>query len=323
MKLIIIANRLPLKGTRNAENEIEFSRSEGGLTTGMDSLDTSFEKHWVGWPGTFTDTEQEEIQITKHLEKFNFHPVFLTQDQIQNYYEGYSNSTLWPLCHYFYAFVEYENKYRTAYHEVNDLFCRATLPFIEPGDVVWVQDYQLMLLPQMLRKSTEDISIGYFHHIPFPSYELFRVLPQRADLLKGLLGADLIGFHTHEYMRHFVSAAERVLDVRFSLDQVSLNDRIAHVDAFPMGINFQLYYDAILQPEVQEIATDLKKNYGNHKLMLSVDRLDYSKGILHRIKGFARFLENHPEYKEKISLTMIVVPSRDSVDQYAELKTKI
>ncbi len=323
MKLIIIANRLPLKATRTENNSFEFTRSEGGLTTGMDSLDTSIEKHWVGWPGAYAETSEEENEITKHLEEFRFHPVFLSQDQVLNYYEGYSNSTLWPLCHYFYAFVEYENKYREMYREVNELFCKAALPFIEPGDIVWVQDYQLMLLPQLLRKSTHDISIGYFHHIPFPSYELFRVLPERAELLNGLLGADLVGFHTHEYMRHFVSAAERVLDLRFTLDQVSLNNRIAHVDAFPMGINFPLYYDAILQPEVQLKAAELRKNYGDHKLILSVDRLDYSKGILHRIKGFSKFIEHHPEYKEKISLVMIVVPSRDTVDQYADLKTKI
>jgi len=323
MKLIIIANRLPLKASRTENNSFEFSRSEGGLTTGMESLDTSIEKHWVGWPGTYAETPEEEKEIVDHLETFHFHPVFLSPDQIQNYYEGYSNSTIWPLCHYFYAFVQYDNVFREAYKEVNSLFCKAALPFIEPGDIVWVQDYQLMLLPQMIRQSTENISIGYFHHIPFPSYELFRVLPERAELLKGLLGADLIGFHTHEYMRHFVSAAERVLDLRFSLDKVSLNNRFAHVDAFPMGINYSLYYDAILDPDVQKIALELKKNYGNHKLILSVDRLDYSKGILHRLKGFSRFLENNPEYKEKISLAMIVVPSRDNVDQYADLKTKI
>jgi trehalose 6-phosphate synthase/phosphatase len=323
MKLIIIANRLPVKATKNENNQFEFSRSEGGLTTGLDSLTMDVEKHWVGWPGTFAESEQEEQQITDHLKKLNFHPVFLKEDQILNYYEGYSNSTLWPLCHYFYTYIEYEKIYWDTYKEVNELFNQATLSFIEPGDIVWVQDYQLMLLPQMIRKSADDVSIGYFHHIPFPSYELFRVLPERAELLEGLLGADLIGFHTHDYMRHFVSAAERVLDMRFKLDQVLLNNRIAYVDAFPMGINYELYNQAILKPEVQEIANTLRENYGKHKLILSVDRLDYSKGIVHRLKGFAQFLENHPEYREKVSLAMIVVPSRDNVDRYANLKTKI
>ncbi len=323
MKLIIVANRLPLKATKTEENIFEFIRSEGGLTTGLDSLKIDVEKHWVGWPGAFAETPEEENQITEYLQPFNFHPVFLTPDQIQEYYEGYSNSTLWPLCHYFYSFVEFETKYWQTYKQVNELFSQAALPFIEPGDIVWVQDYQLMLLPQLIRKSTEDISIGYFHHIPFPSYELFRVLPERAELLNGLLGADLVGFHTYDYMRHFVSASERVLDLRFKLDEVILDNRIVSVDSFPMGINYELYNDAILLPSVQQKALELKKNYGTHKLILSVDRLDYSKGILHRLKGFALFLENHPEYKEKVSLAMIIVPSRDNVDRYADLKTKI
>ena len=323
MKLIIISNRLPLKATKTENDGFEFVRSEGGLTTGLASLEMDLEKHWIGWPGAYAETREEQDQITSHLEPFDFHPVFLTPDQIQDYYEGYSNSTLWPLCHYFYSFVEYENKYWESYKEVNNLFCQAALPFIEPGDIVWVQDYQLMLLPQLLRKSIGNISIGYFHHIPFPSYELFRVLPERAELLNGLLGADLIGFHTHDYMRHFVSAAERVLDVRFKLDQVFRSNRIAYVDAFPMGINYNLYHDAILEDSVQQKAIELNNNFGLHKLILSVDRLDYSKGILHRLKGFALFLEKHPEYKEKVSMAMIIVPSRDSVDRYADLKTKI
>lgn len=323
MKLFIISNRLPIKANRNENNELEFTRSEGGLTTGMDSLTMDVEKHWIGWPGTYTESEEEEKLISEHLEKFNFHPVFLSSDQILNYYEGYSNSTLWPLCHYFYTFIEYENLYWNTYKQVNELFARTTLNLIGPNDIVWVQDYQLMLLPQMIRKSVDNVSIGYFHHIPFPSYELFRVLPERAELLEGLLGADLIGFHTHDYMRHFVSAAERVLDIRFRFDQVLLNNRIAYVDAFPMGINFDLYYNAIQQPEVQSKVDAMRETYGKHKLILSVDRLDYSKGIVHRLRGFAQFLENHPEYREKVSLAMIVVPSRDSVDRYASLKTKI
>jgi len=323
MKLIIISNRLPLKAVKSESGTFEFSRSEGGLTTGLDSLEMDVEKHWVGWPGAFAETSEDKEEITKHLDPLKFHPVFLTSDDIQNYYEGYSNSTLWPLCHYFYAFVEYENKYWESYKEVNEMFCQAAIPIIEPGDIVWVQDYQLMLLPELLRKAVPGISIGYFHHIPFPSYELFRVLPERDELLNGLLGADLIGFHTYDYMRHFVSAGERVLDLHFKLDQVSLENRIAYVDAFPMGINYTLYNDTAILPQVQQKAKELKKSFGPHKLILSVDRLDYSKGIIHRLKGFALFLEKHPEYKEKVSMALIIVPSRDKVDRYADLKTKI
>ncbi|BEG98360.1 bifunctional alpha,alpha-trehalose-phosphate synthase (UDP-forming)/trehalose-phosphatase [Bacteroides sedimenti] len=323
MKIFIISNRLPVKAVKTESDNFEFIRSEGGVATGLSSLEMPMEKHWIGWPGVYAENDAEKETIIAHLRPHNYHPVFLSPNQIQNFYEGYSNSTLWPLCHYFFTYIEYENKYWESYKEVNKLFCEVAIPLIEPGDIVWVQDYHLMLLPQMLRHTVEGISIGYFHHIPFPSYELFRVLPERAELLNGLLGADLIGFHTHDYMRHFVSAAERVLDLRFKLDQVLLDNRMVYVDAFPMGINYSLYHDAILKREVQQKAVELKKSYGTHKLILSVDRLDYSKGILHRLRGFDLFLEKHPEYKEKVSLAMIIVPSRGKVDRYAGLKTKI
>lgn len=323
MRLIIISNRLPVKANQKENGEISFQRSEGGLATGLGSLETNIEKHWIGWPGIYTQTEKDEDLITKELSKENYHPVFLTQEHIDNYYEGYSNKIIWPLCHYFFSNIEYERVYWKFYQEANELFCQAALKIIQPGDIVWVHDYQLMLLPNMLRKNMEDISIGYFHHIPFPSYELFRLLPERADILNGLFGADLIAFHTHDYMRHFISSSYRVLGFDFNLDEIQIGNRVAHVDTFPMGINYEQYYDAILNPEVQQIAQNLKKDFGENKLILSVDRLDYSKGILHRLKGFAQFLENHPEYKEKISLVMVVVPSRDNVDIYADLKTKI
>lgn len=323
MKLIIIANRLPVKATKKGYNDFEFVRSEGGLTTGMDSLSLDVEKHWVGWPGTFAEDEIEEYTIKSHLETLNFHPVFLTPDQVENYYEGYSNNVLWPLCHYFYTYIEYEKKYWEAYKIVNEVFKNVAIPIIEPGDVVWVQDYQLMLLPRLLRTEANEISIGYFHHIPFPSYELFRIIPERDELLEGLLGADLIGFHTHDYMRHFVSAVERVLGMKFKFEQLFVDNRVVSVDNFPMSINYELYNDAILQDSVKQKVQELKESIGKQKLILSVDRLDYSKGILHRLKAFAQFLDNNPEYQEKVSMAMIVVPSRDTVDRYSELKTKI
>ena len=166
--------------------------------------------------------------------------------------------------------------------------------------------------------------IGYFHHIPFPSYELFRILPERAEILKGLLGADFIAFHTHDYMRHFISAAERVLHMDFSLDETRIGNRIVRVDALPMGINYDLYHNVSQQENVwQGYRTNPYSCLANINLILSVDRLDYSKGILHRLYGFASFLEHHPEYHGKVTLAMVIVPSRDHVGSYAELKTRI
>lgn len=322
MGLYIISNRLPLK-VNKTENEYFYERSEGGLATGLGSLQDFDEKKWIGWPGLFTEVNEEKDEIRAGLLTHNFHPVFLSEEQIRNYYEGYSNSMIWPLCHYFYTYIQYETKFWESYQEVNRLFCDEAVKLLKPGDMVWIQDYQLMLLPAMLREKINGLSIGYFHHIPFPSYELFRVLPERAKILKGLLGADLIGFHTHDYMRHFISAAYRVLGLESDLDEIHYGDRVIHVDAFPMGINYDLHFNAILDNAVLEKSNEFRKNFGNHKLVLSVDRLDYSKGIIHRLKGFAQFLENNPEYRGEVSLVMVVVPSRDSVDRYSDLKTKI
>ena len=322
MALYIISNRLPLKVSKT-DNEYVYERSEGGLATGLGSLQDFKEKKWIGWPGIFSDNKKEKEEIRAGLISENFYPVFLSEAQNRDYYEGYSNSMIWPLCHYFYTYIQYETKFWESYQEVNRLFCDEAVKILKPGDMVWIQDYQLMLLPAMLRERVEGISIGYFHHIPFPSYELFRVLPERAEILKGLLGSDLIGFHTHDYMRHFISAAYRVLGLDSDLDEIHFNDRIIHVDAFPMGINYELHHDAILDETVQKMAIQFRQNFGNHELILSVDRLDYSKGIIHRLKGFAQFLENNPEYRGEVSLVMVVVPSRDSVDRYSELKTKI
>jgi trehalose 6-phosphate synthase/phosphatase len=321
MRLIIISNRLPVKVSTN-EEEMTFTRSEGGLATGLGSLEMASEKHWIGWPGLYTEEEFEQQYITAKLAEENFHPVFLSPDQIEDYYEGYSNSVLWPLCHYFYTYIEYDTKFWDAYRKVNRLFCEEAMKIIQPEDTVWVQDYQLMLLPAYLREKMPGLSIGYFHHIPFPSYELFRVLPDRADLLKGLMGADLIGFHTHDYMRHFISTAYRVLGVDCLLDEINYENRMVHVDTFPMGINFPLHFKAVENEVIKSTAVTLKEQFGHHKIILSVDRLDYSKGILHRLRGFEQFLDRNPEYCESVSMVMVVVPSRDSVEKYADLKTR-
>jgi len=322
MKIFIIANRLPVQIERHADG-LRVTPSAGGLATGLGSLETTAEKYWIGWPGIHAETEGEKTEIRDALRVHNFFPVFLDQDEIENYYEGYSNSTIWPLCHYFPSYVEYKSAYWEAYQTVNERFAEAARPLVEAGDAVWVQDYQLMLLPALLRACCPGIGIGYFHHIPFPSYELFRALPERKALLNGLLGADLIGFHTHDYMRHFISTVYRVLNLNCHLDEINLRDRIVHVDTFPMGINYDHYRSSAEQPDVIAETDRLKEMLGQQSVILSVDRLDYSKGILHRLEAFAGFLDAHPEYREEVSLAMIVVPSRDSVEKYADLKEGI
>ncbi len=322
MKYVIISNRLPFTITHK-NGGLHLARSSGGLATGLASLETPVKKCWVGWPGMPAANEEERQLINSHIKKKSLRPVHLTSEQVQDYYEGYSNGTLWPLCHYFYSYMQSDARFWNAYKEVNRLFCEEALKVISPGDMVWVHDYQLMLLPAMIREKMPDVGIGYFHHIPFPSYELFRCLPERAEILRGLMGADLVGFHTHEYMRHFINALYRVLGLHCNIDEVRQDGRVTRMEAFPMGINYNLYNKAAEQPAVLRHVEKLQRSFAGCKVVLSVDRLDYSKGIINRLKAFANFLEHNPEMHNKVVLLLIVVPSRDSVTRYAELKTEI
>ncbi|MDR1489567.1 MAG: bifunctional alpha,alpha-trehalose-phosphate synthase (UDP-forming)/trehalose-phosphatase [Desulfovibrio sp.] len=322
MKYVIISNRLPVSLVGEGD-EFTLERSSGGVATGLDSLETATEKHWLGWPGVCVREAPAQARISAELKKQRLYPVWLSPEQMQDYYEGYCNSILWPLSHYFFSYIEYKEAYWEAYREVNGLFCREALKIIEPGDLVWIHDYHLMLLPGLIREQMPEVCIGYFHHIPFPSYELFRCLPERGEILRGLLGADVAGFHVHDYMRHFISSVYRVLNLDCRLDEVRLHNRVTRVEAFPMGINYSLYNEGPAGPEAAAFAEEVRKLVGECKIILSVDRLDYSKGILFRLESYAAFLDNNPEYKGRVTLIMIVVPSRYGVEKYAALKDGI
>lgn len=321
-RLIIVSNRLPVKAEIHDEI-IHFEKSAGGLATGLNSLDTSYEKHWIGWPGIFTDNTETEQELNHSLEDFNFHPVFLTEKDVELYYEGYSNSTLWPLFHYFYVYTEHNQDYWTAYKKVNALFLEKVLEVASDNDILWIQDYHLMLLPMMIREQLPSARIGFFLHIPFPSFELFRTLENREELLMGLMGSDLIGFHTFNYMRHFMSALYRITGIESDDNTFHCRNRTLSVDSFPMGINFDNFYNAHRNREVARFATQFRERYSDRKIVLSVDRLDYSKGIIRRLEAFRLLLQRYPEWIGKVSLVMILVPSRDSVDRYHDLKVAI
>lgn len=321
-KLIIASCRLPLKISEN-DRKLEFTKSEGGLATGLHSLETEAEKIWIGWPGKEVTDPEVQHQIVSELSKMNIIPVFLSSYQITSFYEGYSNSTLWPMFHYFYIYTHYEKSYWESYVEVNRLFCDKIASVYSKGDIIWVHDYQLMLVPGMLRQRFPDACIGFFLHIPFPSYELFRILPERREILKGLLGSTLIGFHTTDYMRHFISSVYRILDLDFKVDSIVYRNHYVHVGIFPMGINYNRFYRASEQKNIRKHIEEFKSQYGRTKIILSVDRLDYSKGILHRIKAFGQFLEEYPAFRKKVTLVLIVAPSRASVEKYQDLKMKI
>ncbi len=322
-KTIIISNRLPIKIAKNEKGKLSYHPSAGGLATGLSSIYKEGDNIWIGWPGIVTNKKQEKEEITVALNNESMHPVFLTEDDIHDYYEGFSNETIWPNFHYFNQYAIYDQDLWEAYLRVNKKFCDEVLKKADPEDTIWVHDYQLMLVPGMLRNHLPDANIGFFLHIPFPSYEVFRLMPWRKEILDGVLGSDLIGFHTYDDMRHFLSSVSRIIGLSNAQGQVVVGNRKVLVDSFPMGIDYDKYAEAAASPEALEKEVYYRISLGDQKLMLSIDRLDYSKGIPQRLMAFDLFFERHPQYKGKVSLLMVVVPSRDNVGKYKELKEEV
>jgi len=322
-KTIIVSNRLPVK-INKTDGEYQLSPSEGGLATGLGSIYKQDNNVWIGWPGLEVTDEHDEDTITRKLKSISLLPVFLTQQEISEYYEGFSNEVLWPVFHYYAStYASYKQSNWDYYREVNQKFCDAVVKIAKPGDTIWVHDYQLLLLPALVRQAMPDVSIGFFLHIPFPSHEMFRLIPWRNELLEGMLGADLLGFHTFDDVRHFLSTVTRILPVTSSANIITANDRSIVVESFPMGIDDKKYGGLPATPEVIEQVKQIKETFKDTKLILSIDRLDYSKGILQRLEAFELMLKLHPEYIGKINLYMIVVPSRDTVPQYMHLHDQI
>ncbi|TZF82735.1 bifunctional alpha,alpha-trehalose-phosphate synthase (UDP-forming)/trehalose-phosphatase [Pedobacter sp. BS3] len=320
-KTIIVSNRLPVKIYRE-DTQFSLTPSEGGLATGLGSVYRTGANIWIGWPGMEIE-EAAQTQIRQQLSGLNLKPVFLTQEEINQYYEGFSNEILWPVFHYASTYARYEQSYWDYYIQVNRKFCQAVLEAAEPGDMIWIHDYQLLLLAGMLREQLPDISIGFFQHIPFPEFEIFRLIPWRNELLEGILGADLIGFHTYDDVQHFVGSVSRLLPVHASANTITYNDRQIIAEPFPMGIDNEKFMQLTRNAKVRRQLRALKSSFRECKIILSIDRLDYSKGILQRLHAFDLFLELNPQYLEKVILYMVVVPSRDTVPQYQELHDEI
>ncbi|QNL51139.1 bifunctional alpha,alpha-trehalose-phosphate synthase (UDP-forming)/trehalose-phosphatase [Olivibacter sp. SDN3] len=321
-KTIIVSNRLPVKITEE-NNSFSFRPSEGGLATGLGSIYKDGDNIWLGWPGLEVDNEERQQEICKHLEKLNLIPVFLSEDEIKRYYEGFSNELLWPIFHYLSTYANFDYQNWLSYVQVNQKFADVILAHLEPGDTVWVHDYQLLLVPGLVRLKQPDVSIAFFNHIPFPSQELFRLIPWRKELLMGMLGADLLGFHTFDDVRHFISAATHLLPVHADANRLRVENRIVLAEPFPMGMDSDKFSQLGSDPTVVDHIQSFKQSFEHKKVILSIDRLDYSKGIIQRLNAFELLLEKNPEYIEKIILYMIVVPSRDTVPQYKRLKDEI
>jgi trehalose 6-phosphate synthase/phosphatase len=331
-RVIVISNRLPFV-VKNDNGDFRYIPSVGGLATGLQTCLEYLQNHfpdfedyvWVGWPGIVTPEHRKEEVQAKSLDEFNAVPVFLSEEEVEGYYHGFCNDTIWPLFHYFQVYTNYSDACWARYVDVNRSFCRALVDIVRPDDILWIHDYHLMLLPAMIREHIPSASIGFFLHIPFPNLEIFRLLPSewRREILRGMLGADLIGFHTNDYRQDFLRCVIRILGHEANMGEMIVGDRLVKAETFPMGIDYKKYHDQAADPLIQRGKTALLKHLGNVKIILSIDRLDYTKGIANRLEAFQTFLETYPEWFGKAVLVLIVAPSRVDVEQYVMMKHQI
>lgn len=331
-RLIIISNRLPVSIDKT-DDAIVLRQSSGGLVSAIKSYLEGTRKEPqlfenTIWLGSVDATEEDWKLITDMQalkSDFDVVPVFVEKSRYDAFYNGFSNSTLWPLFHYFPSLVDYTRKNFEAYQQVNQQFAETINAIYQPGDVVWVHDYQLLLLPQLIRNGWPEASICFFLHIPFPSYEVFRLLPGswKRELLEGMLGADLIGFHTHDYVQHFIQSSKMVLAVENQFSTIYFKNRIIKTDLFPIGIDYDKFSNAATDETVVAISTKLENAFRDQKIIFSVDRLDYTKGLDYRLKGYETFLKTHPEWHGKVVFILNIVPSRDEIAAYMDRKKSI
>ena len=322
MKLQIVSNRLPIEIKKN-KDKLSTKQTSGGLATGLSGLRQAYDMVWTGWPGIHTSIAEERAKIEGFMAKRNLFPVWFSQKVYKGFYNGFSNKTLWPLFHYFCQYAQFDDGHWQSYIKANQAFCQRLLENADEEDIFWIHDYHLMLLPQMIREKLPHVKIGFFLHIPFPHFEVFRLLPRRKEILKGLAGADLIGFHTQQYTDYFLHCVGQMLGYNIDGGNFADKERTVKARSFPMGIDYKKFSECANEADVIAKVKEYQKEYKGKKIILSVDRLDYSKGIIQRLKGFDRFLEKNPAHRKKITLLELIVPSRVGVPQYQRLKKEI
>jgi trehalose 6-phosphate synthase/phosphatase len=322
-RLLIVSNRLPVSATV-AEGQVRLTTASGGLATGLRPWHERTGGLWIGWPGALAGVSPDDrAAVDRELAARAIVPVHLSHEQVERYYHGFANRVLWPLFHYLIDRVPVDAAGWEAYTDVNRTFAEAVAREYRTGDTIWVHDYQLMLLPAMLRERLPEARIGFFLHIPFPSSEVFRVLPWRRHILDGLLGADLIGVHTFSYMRHFIASLLHVESVEADVDRVRVGDRVATVGVFPMGIDAEQFATLARDPGVHAHAAAIRRDAGGRRIILGVDRLDYTKGIPRRLHAIERLLAREPALADTVRFIQVAVPSRGEVDSYQKFKRQV
>ncbi|KAK9893591.1 glycosyltransferase family 20 protein [Cystobasidium minutum MCA 4210] len=366
-RLIVVSNRLPVTIKRGDDGHWSFSMSSGGLVSALSGTKKQMEFTWIGWPGVdVPEAEREEVS-RRLMEDYSCKPVFISDEIADRHYNGFSNSILWPLFHYHPGEMLFDETNWLAYRETNLLFAEAIVNEIKTGDMVWVQDYHLMLLPMMLRSLVEsaeeqgshalsemkaicsglqmtesrinilekggatsdgnssrnNIKIGFFLHTPFPSSEIYRILPVRKEILLGVLHCDLLGFHTYDYARHFLSSCARILGLATMPNGVEFGGKYVNVGTFPIGIDPQNFLDTLEKPKVKARIAELEERFKGQQIIVGIDRLDYIKGVPQKIHAIEDFLTAHPEMVGKVVLVQVAVPSRGDVEEYQNLRASV
>jgi len=352
--LIVVANRLPITITKDASGEYHFKMSSGGLVSALSGFKKSLSFTWIGWPGFYIPPKDRAYVDKRLMEEYSCQAVYLDDDVAEGHYNGFSNSILWPLFHYHPGEMNFDEENWLMYRQANFRFAETVRSQITPGSMVWVQDYHLMLLPMILRGLVDgssggeyqkqelmkiaegieeevsisseripDVKIGFFLHTPFPSSEIYRILPVRREILLGILFCDLIGFHTYDYARHFLSSCTRILGLPTMPNGVEFEGRLAHVGTFPIGIEPSSFIKNLEKESVKSRIAQLEHRFNGVKVIVGVDRLDYIKGVPQKLHALELFLTQHPEWIGKVVLVQLAVPSRQDVEDYQNLRSTV
>jgi len=320
-RLIVASTRLPITLDKKGD-DWEVIPSTGGLVTALASVKERRKFTWLGWPGSHVSRGERQA-VARHLAKHGTSPVFIDQEDMEGFYEGFSNDMLWPLFHNLTERSTFSREHWASYRRVNQMYADAIAKIARPGDVIWIHDYQLCLVPEMLREKGLGCPIGFFLHIPFPSADVYRTLPVAEELLRGLLGADVIGFHAYEYVSHFRMAALRVLGMESDSMSLRLQSRQVELEVLPIGIDPDDVRALLRTPTARREQTELERTFAGKRLIVGVDRLDYTKGIPLKLLAFEELLESHPEWRENVVLVQVAAPSRTGVEEYQQLKREV
>src|SRR5580700_3981415 len=318
-KLINVSNRLPV-----AIKNGEVTKSSGGLVAALEGLPKDdYDQKWIGWPGSEIADQKEQKHIARQLvDEYGCIPVFLGKEEATGFYEGFSNSSIWPLLHYLPNYLRYEPKWWEDYRNVNHTFADKVLETAEDGDLIWVHDYQLMLLPAILRAKAPKLKIGFFLHTPFPAAQVFRFHPRCRELVAGMLGANRIGFHAFNYLRHFSGTVRRLLRMETELTYISSEDHTTALGVYPIGINAPKFEQTMDSEEFRQRRAEFRHAHEGKRLVISVERMDYTKGILHRLEAIEVFLARW-EQIDAIRFVFVSVPSRENIEEYQHLVEEV